>query len=311
METQLTKLRLVSEPMPTYESPMLVVPSIEYDSELDCFYVSADDGAMTLSKKQLPANFHTHELIDVDPSDVGSLLAFQKEWGLLTSPARTPFRYHRLGTRYDVLATPTKDGTSESDIEDALRLLSKLDERHNGFGALCKWLILGRSDTEYGIYPFVPRGEVVAAVEHLQATVNTLTKAAKDGFDNWAGIEGRNLEATVDDIEQRLTPYFPRFAIALPEKEGKKTESPTLPLTIATLSQLIGYLTSEEGYRECAYCHKYFVYKRHTRGEYVRVRNRRSLYCSDDCKFKAASANQAARRKAARHAAKEAQRKER
>lgn len=286
----LKKLTLTSQSVPNFGAVKVFVPWIAYDEELDCFYTDVESGSLQYQVKDLPENFHTDELLDIDPEDVSDLLAFQQSWGLVTTPSREPLRKNRLGVLSDCLSTPTKGGDKESDLQAAIQLFDELDARHSSAqeGALGMKNLLGTlmiSTTVPHFYPFAPKGEVTATVRYLQDTVKKLTTAVTDGYDDWEGIESKKLEARVDDIDSWLTPYFPRIRVCSPEEKGNVAEAPTLPLSIATLSQLVAYLTSEVGYRECPYCHKLFVYKRRTSGEFVR--NRRSVYCSDTCQQKA------------------------
>lgn len=304
-----TKLRLVTPPIASRDEPVVFVPSINYDADLDAYYVGAnDDGDVTFENKRLPANFHTYELMKVDPSDRLALLDFQRAWGLLTSPAREPLREDTFNTGATIV-TPLKDVSDEEAFEEAKRLLASLLERHEDFKEVGHGISATVAPGRNGAYVFVPGGEAEAALAALQATVDKLTKASCEGFDNWAGIEGRTLRAMVGEANKAIEPYYPRYRMFDASMEGDEAVEPVLPLTVATLAQLLAYIASDEGYRKCKLCHRYFVYKRHTSGEFVR--NRRSLYCSDDCKQRASSTAQAARRKAARHAKKENSEEER
>lgn len=298
-----TKLRLMTPPIASHDEPVVFVPSINYDADLDAYYVGANEaGDVTLESKRLPANFHTHELMEVDPSDRLALLDFQRTWGLLTSPNREPLREDTFNTNATI-ATPLKDTSDEEAFEESKQLLARLSERHEDFRSVGIGIRTTVEPGRNGAYVFAPGDEVEAALAALQSAVKTLTKAHVEGFDNWAGIEGRNLRAMVGEADKVIEPYYPRYRMFEASMDGSDAVEPVLPLTIATLAQLLAYIASDEGYRECKLCHRYFLYKRHTSGEFVR--NRRSLYCSDDCKQRASSTAQAARRKAARHAKKQ------
>lgn len=309
------QLRLIVEPVPSFEGVRTVVAKIDYDDELECFYTVIENGAIRYSEKALPANFHTHEAMDVNPDDLGSLLAFMNEWGLVTAPDREPFRPKRVGTVGQIIATPTKDGV-EKDTEAAAALLDKLDARHPGLKR-GYFSLLARVDV-LPIYPFAPRYEVEGSVRWLQQTVNKLTKAASTGYDDtpdWVGIEEINLRGDIDRIERVVSPYFPLFAAAFDEVkkeaekkrgEKKKVQPPVAPLTIAALVQLIDYLTTGEAYRVCNECGKLFLYKRHEGGNEGIVSRSTSIYCSEGCNKAHKSTALAAARKKARHEAKAA-----
>lgn len=299
------RLRLVTDQVPRYESPRVFTPQIAFDDELKCFYVAPEGDSIGYQVKDLPANFHTKELLDVDPSDVESLLAFQRDWGLLTSPKRVPLRLARLGTPGDVISTPYEGMSGEEAFDKAEHLLRGLESRYQGIrSAYTELMIRNAAPLFHGAYPFAPLDEVEQVTRWLQETVERLVDAATNGYDTWANIEERRLVDLIDDIDAGITPYFPRIRVAASDVHiGKDAERPALPLTIAILAQLVGYLTSEEGYRVCPRCGRYFVFKRHTGGEYIR--NRRSLYCSDECKQAESAARQARKRKAERREAKE------
>ena len=140
-------------------------------------------------------------------------------------------------------------------------------------------------------------------IEYLQDSAKRLVEAHTEGFDNWEGIQGRILRGEVGQIDAAIEPYYPRYRMLEPMPESTSATEPVLPLSIATLAQLLAYIASDEGYRICKQCHQCFLYKRHSAGEFVR--NRRSPYCSDECKARASSSAQAARRKAARKAERE------
>ena len=304
-----TKLRLVTPPIASRDEPVVFVPSINYDADLDAYYVGAnDEGYVTLKNKRLPANFHTQELLEVDPSDRLALLDLQRMWGLLTSPKREPLREDTFNTGATIV-TPMKDVGDEEALEEAKRLYARLSERHEDFKS--KGSLVGQSvePGRNGAYVFVPGGEAEATLAALQSTVEILRKAHVEGFDNWAGIEGRNMRRIVGDVDSAIEPYYPRYRMFDASMEGGEAVEPVLPLTIATLAQLLAYIASDEGYRVCKQCGRYFLYKRHASGEFVR--NRRSLYCSDDCKQRASSTAQAAKRKAERRAKKESGKEER
>lgn len=297
------KLRLVTEPMPAHNEIRVCVPPIEYDEVLDCFYVSSSDQA-TFQHRDLVANLHTKELLDLDPSDVDALLAFQREWGLITTPNRTPLRHDSLGMPNSVITTPVKGMSDEQSFQEAQKLLDGLDARHPGFAHLAKILVTTSTPSHHGMYPFVPRREAEAAVTWLQSTVNELVRFSVDGYDPWAGIDEVNLRSRIDFIDSAIAPYFPRVRLATQKVIDGTTQTPptrTLPTTIALLVQLVTYIGSEEGYRVCQNpeCNAYFVYKRHAQGELVR--NRLSAYCSDTCQRRAVAIRQAAHRKERRH----------
>ena len=290
------KLRLLMNKLPALESVRVAVPKIAYDEELDCFHIDYSDGiSLAPAVKALPANFHTHEAMDVDASDVASLLDFQRQWGLVTLHTRVPLRPGAAVALGDVIGSPTLP-----DYDSALDLLEELDKRHPGFKTHAS-LQLTMGDVPK-LYPFVPRAEVEAAVEYLQATIGRLTRAAADGYDEWEGIDEMSLRIKVEEVGSAVTPYFPLVRMALPKEEGDMVGPPLLPVTIAALAQMCGYLTATEGYRECPECHRLFVYKRHTAG--TPGRNRRSVYCSDTCQINHSTKAQGERRKAERQAKK-------
>lgn len=297
MEKERPKLRLLMNKLPALESVRVAVPKIAYDEELDCFHIDYSDGiSLAPAVKALPANFHTHEAMDVDASDVASLLEFQRQWGLVTHHKRAPLRLDASVALGDVIGSPVLP-----DHDAALDLLEELDKRHPGFRSYAGLqLVMGGVPK---LYPFAPRAEVAAAVEYLQATIERLTKAAAFGYDEWEGIDEMSLRIKVDEVGSVVTPYFPLMRMTLPEEEGDEVEPPTLPTTIATLAQMCGYLTATEGYRECPECHKLFVYKRHEAGSTI-WRNRRSVYCSAPCQKAHSTKAQGARRKAERQARK-------
>lgn len=292
------KLRLITEPMPKHDEIRVCVPPIEYDEELDCFYVTDADPA-TFQSRDLPANLHTKELLKLDPSDVDALLAFQREWGLVTTPRRTPLRFDALGTPSSVIATPQVGKSIEQSTQEANDLLDQLNANHPGFKSVAAAFTMTATPSRHGMYPFVPRGEAEAAVIWLQNTINELVQLSISGYDPWSGIDEHNLRSRVDSIDSAISPYFPRVRLAS-EKTMDVTVK-TLPTTIALLVQLVTYLGSEEGYRVChnSECGCYFIYKRHSPGELVR--NRQSLYCSDDCQRRACAIRQAQNRKKKRH----------
>lgn len=299
--TDIERLRLVTPPLSAHEEPLVFVPSINYDAELDTFYIGADDsGNVTTANKPLPTNFHTTELLEVDPSDTDSLLAFQRQWGFLTSMEREPLREDTLGTMAETMATPRKDGDIHKAVEDAERLYDLLAERHPDFKRQAGWLGISTAEGRNGAYVFVPREEAEGTLRWLQETVSKLVDAHSVGFDNWSGIEGRLLRNTVGHIDAAISPYYPRYRMADSGIDGSGAVAPVLPLTIATLAQLFSYIATDEGYRVCKQCGRYFLFKRHTSGSFVR--NRRSMYCSDTCKERASWTGQAARRKAQRNA---------
>lgn len=295
------RLRLVTPSIASREEPLVFVPSVNYDADLDAFYVGAtEEGTVSFGSRRLPANFHTHELMEVDPSDRMALLEFQRAWGLLTSPNRKPLREDAFNTN-EVMVTPLKDASDEEAFEEAYKLMTRLSDRHDDFASVGLSLRATVEPGQNGAYVFAPGGEAEAALSSLQSTVKRLTKAHVEGYDDWAGIEGRNLRATVGEAVAAIEPYYPRYRMFDATMDKEAATAPILPVTIATLAQLLAYISSDEGYRECKQCHRYFLYKRHSPGE-VGQRNRLSLYCSDECKQRASSTAQAARRKAARHA---------
>jgi hypothetical protein len=285
-ESHRPKLRLVAGKMPSLESVRVLVPKIGYDEQLDCFYVDSQSYPVEFDVKTLPANFHTHELMNVDPSDVASLLAFQQEWGLVTTPDRTPLRKNVLGVESNALATPLTDRENkrlspDEELAEAKALGNELIKRHPG-------LRLHTLSTSTPLYPFAPRAEVEKTVEALQDTVKMLVEAATEGYDEFGNIDYVNLSTRVGWAAKYISPYYPLVEV-LPQspefdafgKSDTEAQSPIIPLSIATLAQLLGYLTSDSGYRVCPHCHKYFMFKRHAHDNYVR--NRRSEYCSDSC----------------------------
>lgn len=301
--------RMISEPFSLHGGVRVLVPTIDYDQELDCFYTVTDGATISYIDKTLPANFHTHELLDVDEDDVDSLLAFQQAWGLLTSPRRYPLRPFSVGTLGQVFATPTVNGDT-ADMDDANKLLDELDVRHKGVRSA--YIGLYARTSTIPIYPFAPRAEVAATLEYLQGTVTEFTKYATKGYDpawDWAELEQIQLRGKLDAIDGAISPYFPRLVLAPIEadeeahkKKGLKrtVQRPRLPLTIATLVQLMDYLTSDEEYRVCKQCRKLFMYKRSGKDE-EGVRSRRSsIYCSDGCKQIASFTAQNRKRKAER-----------
>ena len=293
----LMKLRLVTPPITSHDEPLAVVTSIGYDSECDTYYIDPAGGGK-IEYKPLPANFHTHELMSVDPSDENSLFEFQREWGLLTTPRREPLRMDTLGTPTMTMVTPIEGMSDAESFEEASRLYKHLCDRHKGFQEVSSAMMILESQGHNGIYTFAPAAEAKATLSYLKTTVEKLITAHVTGFDNWGGIEGRNLRSLIGEIDAAIEPYYPRYRMIEPSLDGRTVTPPALPLTIAVLVQLLSYIASEEGYRECKQCHRYFLYKRHAAGEIVR--NRRSIYCSSECKARASSSAQAARRKAAR-----------
>lgn len=302
-KAEVERLRLVTPPLSAHEEPLVFVPSIDYDAELDAFYIAAgEDGMLMLEEKRLPANYHTHELMAIDPADTAALLAFQRQWGFLTTPRRTPLIEDTLGTPQMAIATPMENKSDEQALAEAIKLFEALASKHDDFKNLAGVVMVSASKGRNGAYPFVPKAEAEATLRWLQDTVTKLVAAHTVGFDNWAGIEGRNLKSLVGHISAAISPYFPRYRMADKGIDGSEAATPVLPLTIATLAQLFSYIASDEGYRVCRQCGSYYLYKRHTSGEYTR--NRRSVYCSDTCKERASWTKQAASRKAKRNAGK-------
>lgn len=296
---ELARLHLVTPPIALYDEPRVFVPHISYDPDLDAYYVSAnEDGIHASETKPLPANFHTHELMAVDPSDRAALLDFQRTWGMLTSHLREPLREDTIGTPGKTISIPTPGESDDEAFAKAKQLYDQLQERHEDFRAIAPDLMITVEPGRNGAYAFVPGGEAEATLSYLQSTVRELIGAHTRGFDNSLGINARILRGAVGTIVAATDPYYPRYRMLEPGVEAGDPIQPVLPLTIAALAQLLSYIASDEGYRVCKQCHKYFLYKRHTVGEFVR--NRRSLYCSDECKARASSSAQAARRKAAR-----------
>lgn len=294
------RLRLITPPLYAHEEPMVSVPTIDFDTELDAFYIAAGEGGtFTLTDKQLPANFHTHELMDVDPADTAALLSFQRQWGFLTSTRRVPLIEDTLGTPPASMATPMVNKSDEEALSEAIKLRDGLASRHEDFKKLEGLLRISSAPGRNGAYTFVPRAEAEATLRWLQEKVPKLVDAHTVGFDNWSGIEGRNLKSLVGHINATITPYFPMYRMGDKGIEGSKAVAPILPLTIATLAQLFAYIASDEGYRVCKQCGKYFLYKRHTSGEYER--KRRSKYCSEPCKERASWTAQADKRKTKRN----------
>lgn len=298
--TGFERLRLITPPLSAHEEPLVFVPTIDYDAELDAFFVTTDEeGTLVLADKQLPPNFHTHELMAVDPSDIDALLAFQQQWGFLTSMKRAPLIEDTLGTPLMTIATPLDNARGDEELAEAMKLFEGLTLRHEEFKRFGGLLGVSTSQGRSGAYVFAPRAEAEATLRWLQETVTRLVDAHTVGFDNWSGIEGRNLKSLIGHINAAISPYFPRYRMADEGTDGSDAVAPVLPLTIATLAQLFSYIASDEGYRVCKQCGRYFMYKRHAPGEFVR--NRRSLYCSDECKERASWKGQAARRKAKRN----------
>lgn len=298
-KAELARLRLATPPIALYDEPRVFVPYIGYDQDLDAYYVSANEEGVHASEiKSLPANFHTHELMAVNPTDRAALLDFQRAWGLLTSHLREPLREDTIGTPGKTISTPVPGESDDETFTRAKQLYEQLKERHEDFRETALDLMTTVEPGRNGAYTFVPGSEAEATLTYLQSTIKELVKAHTMGFDNWGGINARILRGTVGTIVAATDPYYPRYRMLEPSIDGRDPVQPVLPLTIAALAQLLSYIASDEGYRECKQCHRYFLYKRHTVGEFVR--NRRSLYCSDECKARASSSAQAARRKAAR-----------
>lgn len=304
------KLRLDVLPTSPRKSISLFVPVIAYDEELDVFYVEPHS-ALTATVKTLPPNFHTKQLMDVDPSDPASLHAFQTSWGLVTSPTRYPLRVNRLGVMSNAIVeipvgkevngrmVPASD---EEQFEAGLDLMDKLDAKHPGFKSATV-LTMTLTNVPHH-YPFAPRAEVAKAIEFMQADVKRLTDAAKE-YDNWEGIEERTLETRIDDIESWLSPYFPRFRMHRgADADGWRKLPATLPLSIAVYAQMISYLASEGSYKTCPVCGKTFMYKALADGR-TGARND-STYCSDDCYSRHRSRKQGEKRKKARKDRREA-----
>lgn len=316
------RLKLARTKLPDLESVRVAVPAIEYDDALGCFFVgiNAEDGSVPMEVRDLPANFHTHELMDVDPTDPTSLLEFQRSWGILTSVLREPLVPSGNSFRNAVIASPKNRIVGQEEYEEAVSLLEKLDGRNPGISLAYRWMLSAVDGIH--TYPFVPYKEAADAVATLREYVSAIVEAVTDGYGKFPKasnggfgyelnqqFEEPRVLAICNDVIGAITPYFPPVKIVTSNVsfeygvQAKAPDTPILPLSVAALSQLMGYATSARaasvGYRTCKRCGRYFVFKRHLTGDFVR--SRRSEYCSDECKAKADAKSQAARRKQQRH----------
>lgn len=292
---RIVKLRTTMRKVPTFESSTVLVPTVCYDAELECFFVDGRIDTLRHELRQLPANFITHEFLDVDASSLESLLSFQQDWGILTNPLRYPLRTAEIGYNRSIEANPAE---GEQAPRHAKELAEKLSERHSGFSSLRMRYI-----DEPRFYPFAHRDEVQAAVHLLRDTVTELIEAKAIGYNTLIQCK---IEDQVSFIDRAVSPYFPLVDTVPPDASvdsfGMSNEAetpPVLPLSVAVLAQLIGYLNAESGFCTCENCGKYFLFKRHREGTYIE-RVRPSKYCSDICQEQAKNKRLTARRKAER-----------
>lgn len=299
MPEEKTRIRLAVDAGGTPRATILV-PRIEYDEKLDCFYTGPRfDLPSGYESKELPTDFHTHELADVNPDDTQSLLDFQREWGLVTATTRHPLRVNKLGRPGEIIA---QDDSQES-FNRAESLMRSLRESHPEDERWAELMAL----TRLTLYPFASREEVASTVRSLQGVISSLIHATTEGVDGFGGIAGelvgieeRNLMSLVDDIDRAIVPYLPRIQV-IPSTAvvGEIAPPNYMPLSCAVLYQFVRCLGSGRGYKVCPNCNHYFTQKRHEIDLHI-FRERVSDYCSDTCQERAKAIRQAESRKKSR-----------
>lgn len=239
-----------------------------------------------LAAAEVPSDLVFYEFHDLDPENMGDLLAFQRRFGLLTSI----FRSHHIALLQDGACSRALDPTVY--FADDLRSIRATNNLFARYDATLGHYVPTEEDGRHSRFSESSLEEARMCVRRLQWATDLLLDARPEsgGCEHDPEFVAGVTEALVLAIAE----YFP-----LVEYTRDCGAARTMPLSVLLVAQLMAGLCDAEAFHVCACeeCGRRFQWKRGRDG--VAGRRTGAKYCSDECQIRQKRINQQRRRRAA------------
>lgn len=282
-----TELVINVRHLPEFKNAEVVVRPVsirEFDG-IKCFVTCGEE----FETKKLPNDFYLREFIDLDEDNVDELLAFQEEYGLISSSLdRSPDHITEL---FHIVAQFHKEKLGISNEYDAIRVSEGVREQAKKDALDAK--IKGSSPSAETVERLgaVSIDETRACVKNMKVAIRALVEAAENGVIEAEGNYHYILSSfAVDYITQYVDKSFK--TISLKRKADVVYAGNNVSIMAMLASQcLYGIQTRQHGdyvFKTCLCCNHVFQFGRKGEdgGNQFRPRPSASQYCSPACQKK-------------------------
>lgn len=245
---------------------------------------------LRLNPAEIPEDLVFYEFRDLDPEDIEGLLAFQQQYGIITSIFRSLHSGVMQGTLQSKILNPTEYFEYDMMTVNATnKIFVRYDpdkDRH-----------VNREE-EYKHSRFAESSllEVTASVKRIQWAVDLLLDSRPEN--NRDDHNPEFVAKVTSTLAQIVAEYFPLV------EYGDDPMAPIpMPLSVLLVAQLLSALCDGEAFHVCQYerCNREFQWKRNKYG--VAGRRTGSKYCCEEHQIRQKRINQRRKRQADRLAA--------
>ena len=273
--------------LPDFKNAEVVVRPVsirEYDG-IKCFVTSGEE----FETKKLPNDFYLREFIDLNEDNVDELLAFQEEYGLISSSLeRKPDNMTQL---FQVGAQFQKDKLGIENEYAAIRVTDGIREPALG-EMLLSYMETNSVEEEARVRSnAISIDETRACVKNLKVAIRALVEAAENGVIEAEGNYHYILSSfAVDYITQYVDRSFKTISL-MSEADAVYAGKNVSIMAMLAAQCLYGIQTKQHGdyvFKTCLCCNHVFQFGRtgEDGGNQFRPRPSASKFCSPACQKK-------------------------